>query len=143
MSAIVEWWEPAAIQREVAIDFNSQVRSDGFETTLSPDQKPMTRVPKTVPRQSHLPSADYEYLASLGWDAFGALSLGIHKRSRRACAIKVISNAIVEEQTVFRAVLEEQRIMREASSFPFLLELMASFYDANGFYLVSVSFCSC
>jgi hypothetical protein len=144
MSAIVEWWEPAAIQREVAIDFNSQVRSDGFETTLSPDQKPMTCVPKTVPRPTHpLSSADYEHLASLGRDASGALSLGIRKQSRRTCVIKVISNAIVEEQTVVRAVLEEQRIMCEASSFPFLLGLMASFYDANGFYLVSVSFFSC
>jgi hypothetical protein len=56
------------------------------------------------------------------------------------CVVKVISNAIIEEQTVVRAVLEEQRIMREASNFPFLLGLMASFHDANGFYLVSVSF---
>jgi hypothetical protein len=104
----------------------------------------MTCVPKTVPRSSHPPSsADYKYLASLDRDAVGALSLGIHKQSRRTCVIKVISNAIAEEQTVIRAVLEEQRIMREAFNFPFLLGLMASFYDANGSYLVPVSFCSC
>ncbi|KAI0286259.1 kinase-like domain-containing protein [Russula brevipes] len=82
-------------------------------------------------------SADYEVVASLAKGAFGAVALGIHKQSGRQCAIKVISNAIVKEQSVIRTVLEEQRIMREASGHPFLLGLLASFHDAHGLYLVS------
>ena len=141
MSAVVEQWEPAsntAISRSAAVDLNSQGRSNSFETT-SQDKKQIVCVSKNIPHQPPS-SSDYEYLSLLGRDAFGALSLGIHKQSRRMCVVKVISNAIVEEQTAVRAVLEEQRIMREASNFPFLLGLMASFHDANGFYLVSVSF---
>ena len=141
MSAVVEQWEPAsnmAISRSAAVDLNSQGRSNEFETT-SQDKKQVVCVSKNIPHQPPS-SSDYEYLSLLGRDAFGALSLGIHKQSRRICVVKVISNVIVEEQMVVRAVLEEQRIMREASNFPFLLGLMASFHDANGFYLVSVSF---
>jgi hypothetical protein len=57
----------------------------------------------------------------MGQDAFFTLSLGIHKPSQRKFLIKVISNTIVEEGSVVRAVLEEQRIMRQASDYPFLL----------------------
>jgi hypothetical protein len=143
MSAVVEQWQPAsntAISRSAAVELNyhSQGRSNEFETT-SQDKKQVVCVSKNIPHQPPS-SSDYEYLSSLGRDAFGALSLSIHKQSRRICVVKVISNAIVEEQTVVRAVLEEQRIMREASNFPFLLGLLASFHDANAFYLVSVSF---
>jgi hypothetical protein len=77
----------------------------------------------------------------LARNAFRAISLGIHKQSQREYVIKVTSNSVVTEECVFGAILEEQRIMREVSGHPFLLGLMASFHDANGFHLVSVSFC--
>ena len=143
MSAAVEWWQPpatTAVGCGAAAGSEPKGRSDGLETT-APDQKQVVCVPQNVPSQSlSLSPADYEYVATLGGDAFVTLSLGRHKQSRRKCVIKVISNAIVEEATVVRAVLEEQRIMREASRYPFLLGLMASFYGAEGFYLVSVSY---
>jgi serine/threonine protein kinase len=94
--------------------------------------------PRTIPRQPPS-STDYEYVASLGQGAFGSIALCIHKQSRRQCAVKIISNAILEEQRMVRAVLAEQRIMREATGYPFLLGLLASFHDLHGFYLVSVS----
>jgi len=142
ISAAVEWWQPAAttaVGCGVATGSVPKGRSEGLETT-TPDQKQVVCVPQNVPSQFlSLSSTDYEYVASLGGNAFVTLSLGRHKQSRRKCVIKVISNAIVDEESVVRAVLEEQRIMREASRYPFLLGLMASFYGAEGFYLVSVS----
>jgi hypothetical protein len=134
MSAVVELWEPAD---NTAAQCESKGRSD--VSAIIPPQQTVVCVPKDLSRQ--LPSsADYEYVASLGRDAFRALSLGVHKQSLRKCCIKTVSNAIVEEEDVVHAILEEQRIMREASGYPFLLGLIASFHDANGFYLVSVSF---
>ena len=135
MSAAVEWWQPPATR---AATRSGVARGSGPTT---PDQKQVVCVPPKVPSPFlSLSSADYEYIASLGGDAFITLSLGRHKQSRRKCVIKVVSNAIVEEESVVRAVLEEQRIMREASRHPFLLGLMASFRGAEGFYLVSVSY---
>ena len=158
MSAVVEWWEPEP-------SVKSKGRTDGSET-ISLFENQIARVPSThmaksspslacapasvvgfdmglpatVPRQ--LPSsADYEYVASLGQGAFGSVALYVHKQSRRQCAIKIVrvSDAIPEERRIVRAVLAEQRIMREASGYPFLLGLLASFHDVHGFYLVSVS----
>jgi hypothetical protein len=126
MSAVVEWWEPAD---NTAAQCESKERSDESEIIT----------PRDLPRQ--LPSlADYEYVASLGKNALHTLSLGIHKQSLRECLIKTVSNAVAEEERIVRAILEEQRIMREASNYPFVLGLMASFHDPNGFHLVSVSF---
>lgn len=158
MSAVVEWWEPEP-------SVKSKGRTDGSET-ISLFENQIARLPSThmvkpslslarpptsvvrpdiglfttVPRQ--LPSsADYEYVTSLSQGAFGSVALYIHRQSRRQCAIKIIrvSDAIPEERKIVRAVLAEQRIMREASSSPFLLGLLASFHDVHGFYLVSVS----
>ncbi len=84
-------------------------------------------------------STDYEFVSYLGKGAFGAVLWGIHKRSRRDCAIKIISKAIVEEQDIVHAVLAEQHVMRQASDHPYLLGLLASFHDADNFYLISVS----
>jgi hypothetical protein len=136
MSVAVEWWKPAA----TTAAGSGAARGSGPST---PDQKQVQVVcaPQNVLSQSlSLSSADYEYVASLGGDAFVTLSLGRHKQSRRKCVIKVVSNAVVEEESVVRAVVEEQRIMCEASRHPFLLGLMASFRGAEGFYLVSVSY---
>jgi hypothetical protein len=110
MSAIVGWWEPAniaAVAREVRTDSESKGRSDGSgATTPDQNQDPCTPKPKNVPTQP-ISSTDYEFVASMGQDAFFTLSLGIHKPSQRKCLIKVISNTIVEEGSVVRAVLEE------------------------------------
>ena len=136
MSAAVEWWQPPATR--AATRGGEVARSSGPTT---PDQKQVVCVPPDVPAQFlSLSPADYEYVASLGGDAFVTLSLGRHKQSRRKCVIKVVSNAIVEEESVVHAVLEEQRIMHEASRYPFLSGLVASFRSAEGFYLVSVSY---
>ena len=167
MSAVVEWWEPEpsanlATELDAAVAVKSNDRTDGFEAVSldqnqiasthmgSPSQslscQPTSALgfdmglPKTIPR--HLPSpSDYEFVASLGQGAFGSVALYVHKRSQRQCTIKIIrvSGAIPEEQIIVRAVLAEQRIMREASNYPFLLGLLASFRDVHGFYLVSVS----
>ena len=140
MSTAVGWWQPATTTAVGCGAATGSGRSDRPETT-APDQKQVVCVPQNVPSQFlSLSSADYEYVASMGGDAFVTLSLGRHKQSRRKCVIKVISNAIVDEESVVRAFLEEQCIMREASRCPFLLGLMASFYGAEGFYLVSVSY---
>jgi hypothetical protein len=137
MSAVVEWCGP---RENTAVQCESKGRSDRSET-ISPQQNQLVCVPKDLPRQLPSPSsADYDYVASLDRDAFRALSLGIHKQTSRKYMIKTVSNAIVEEETVVRAILEEQRMMREASGYPFLSGLVASFRDADGFHLVSVSF---
>jgi len=169
MSAIVEWWEPApnsAIESVVATEVKSQtdnfVRSnhsaqtDGIHdvTPVHTVQPPLSVVrpatsaarfdsglAKNVPCQPPS-STDYGYVSSISQGAFGAVALGIHKQSRRHCVVRAISSAIVQEESVIRAVLAEQRIMRDASGYPFLLGLLASFHDNRGFYLVSVSFCS-
>ena len=154
-----------ATELDAAVTVESKDRTDGFEA-VPLDQNQIARLPsthaasssqslscqptsalrfdlglpKTVPL--HLPSpSDYEYVASLGQGAFGSVALYVHKRSQRQCAIKIIrvSGAIPEEHIIVRAVLAEQRIMREASNYPFLLGLLASFRDVRGFYLVSVS----
>ena len=84
-------------------------------------------------------STDYEFVSYLGNGAFGAVLLGIHKQNQRSCAIKIMSKATIEEQDIVHAVLAEQRAMRQASGHPYLLGLLASFHDADNFYLVSVS----
>ena len=84
-------------------------------------------------------SADYEFVSYLGNGAFGAVLSGIHKQNGRSCAIKIMSKSAIEEQDIVHAVLAEQRVMRQASGHPYLLGLLASFHDADNFYLVSVS----
>jgi hypothetical protein len=163
MSAVVEWWEPTAnpaIEFDVAMTVKPKGRTDGFEAiplnqnqiacvpSTNTGRPPLSLacrpasfdmgLPKTIPCQPPS-SADYEYVASLGHGAFGSIALCIHKPSRRQCAVKIFSNAILEEQRMVRAVLAEQRIMREASGYPLLSGLLASFHDVHGFYLVSVS----
>lgn len=147
MSAVVEWWEPAVkttVESDVPMEPKFEGKVNGFEVIPLDACQPTSVVtldaglPKAVPCQP--PSvADYEHVASLGQSTFGAVSLAIHKPSQRQCIIKVISNAVVEEENVVRVVLEEQRIMREVSGYPFLSGLLASFVDRHGFYLVSVS----
>jgi hypothetical protein len=70
---------------------------------------------------------------------FRSVALRIHKQSRRQCAVKIISNVVLEDQMVVRAVLAEQHIMCEVSHYPFVLGLLASFRSVQGLYLVSVS----
>ena len=159
MSAVVEWWEPTvnpAIESDVAKGVKSKGEADESETiSLDPSQiacKPSTdvgrtsvslacqpsRLPRTISRQPPSP-ADFEFVASLLLGTFRSVTLCIHKRSRRQCVVKIISNAALEDQRIVRAVLAEQRIMREISRYPFLLGLWASFRDVHGLYLVSVS----
>ncbi|KAI0300059.1 kinase-like domain-containing protein [Multifurca ochricompacta] len=144
MSALVEWYEPV-IETELAFESLAQVEVDEFETTALA-QNHMTCVASTrasgaqdVSLFPYQPpsSTDYEYVAYLGKGSFGAVALGIHKRDRRQCAVKIICKAIVEEKNLVHAVLVEQRVMREASGYPFLLGLLASFHDVHNFYLVS------
>ncbi|KAI0276610.1 kinase-like domain-containing protein [Russula aff. rugulosa BPL654] len=73
---------------------------------------------------------------------FCSISLCVHKQSRRQCAVKIISNAVLEDQRIVGAVLAEQRIMREVSHYPFLLGLLASFRGVHGLYLISEYCCS-
>jgi hypothetical protein len=131
MSAVVEWWEPAD---------NTAAQCESKESEIiTPQQEQAICSSSDLPRQ--LPSlTDFEYVASLGKNALHTLSLGIHKQSLRECLIKTVSNAVAEEERIVRSILEEQRIMRKASDYPFLLGLVASFHDANGYHLVSVSF---
>jgi hypothetical protein len=113
MSTTIGWWEPAnnaAPEREIPTDSESKGGSDGSgATTPDQSQDPSTPKPKNVPTQP-VSSTDYEFFASMGQDAFFMLSLGIHKRSQRKCLIKVISNTIVEEGSVVRAVLKNSAL---------------------------------
>ena len=162
MSAVVEWWEPTVnpkIESDVAMAVKPKGETEAFET-ISLDQnqnacvlsadigrpslsfacqpcQPTSPV-KMVPRQPPS-SADFEFVASLCQGAFRSVALCIHKQSRRHCAVKIISNAVLEDRRIVCAVLAEQRIMREASRYPFLLGLLASFRGVHGLYLVSVS----
>ena len=159
MSAVVEWWEPTvnpAIESDVAMAVKSKGETEAFET-VPLDQNQIARVlsadigrpslsfacqptspVKMVPRQPPS-SADFDFVASLCQGAFRSVALCIHKQSRRQCVVKIISNAVLEDRRIVRAVLAEQRIMREASRYPFLLGLLASFRGVHGLYLVSVS----
>jgi hypothetical protein len=94
-------------------------------------QKPLSCQPPS--------STDYEFVSYIGNGAFGAVLSGIHKHNQRSCAIKIMSKATVAERDIVHAVLAEQRVMRQASGHPYLLGLLASFHDADNFYLVSVS----
>ncbi|KAH9959350.1 kinase-like domain-containing protein [Russula dissimulans] len=163
MSAIVEWWEPeanSAIESIVATEVKSQMdnlvrctasaQTDSIQDvapvhTVQPSLSavhPATSAARFDSLAMDVPcqppsSADYGYVSSINQGAFGAVALGIHKQSRRQCVVKAISRAIVQEESVVRAVLAEQRIMRDASGYPFLLGLLASFHDNRGFYVVS------
>jgi hypothetical protein len=154
MSAVVEWWEPTvnpAIESGVAMAVKSKGETDQNQIACTPStslaSQPTSVVrfdiapPRTVPRQPPS-SADFEFVASLCPGAFRSIALCIHKQSRRQCAVKIISNAVLEDQRIVRAVLAEQRIMREVSRYPFLLGLLASFRGVHGLYLVSVSLLS-
>jgi hypothetical protein len=169
MSAVVEWWEPpvnSAIESDVAKAVKSKGETEGLEIiplnqneiacTPSTDigrtslslacqlSQPTfvdrfdVALPRTVPCQPPS-SADFEFVASLCSGASRSVALCIHKQSRRHCVVKIISNAVLDDQSVVRAVLAEQRIMREVSRYPFLLGLLASFRGVHGLYLVSVS----
>jgi hypothetical protein len=161
MSAFVELWEPTvnpAIESDVAMAVKSKGETDGFEAIPLDHQNEIACLPSTdigqpplslacqptsvvefaVPRQPPS-SADFEFVASLCSGAFCSIALCIHKQSRRQCAVKIISNVVLEDQKIVRAVLAELRIMREVSRYPFLLGLLASFRGVHGLYLVSVS----
>jgi hypothetical protein len=158
MSAVVEWWGPTvnpAIESDVAMAVKSKGETDQNQIACTPStdigrpslslaSQPTSVVrfdiapPGTVLRQPPS-SADFEFVASLCPGAFCSIALCIHKQSRRQCAVKIISNAVLEDQKIVRAVLAEQRIMREVSRYPFLLGLLASFRGVHGLYLVSVS----
>jgi hypothetical protein len=141
MSAVVELWEPTvnpAIVSDVATGVKSKGETDGFEA-IPLDQNQIACMPSTdigkpslslaclpcqptsvvkfaVPRQPPS-SADFEFIASLCSGAFCSISLCVHKQSRRQCAVKIISNAVLEDQRIVGAVLAEQRIMREVSHY--------------------------
>jgi hypothetical protein len=161
MSAVVERWEPTVnptIESNVAMAVKSKGETDGFEAIpldhqnqiacihsteidkppLSLTGQPASVVKSAVPRQPPS-SADFEYVASLCSGAFCSIALCVHKQSRRQCAVKIISNAVLDDERTVRAVLAEQRIMREVSRYPFLLGLLASFRGVHGLYLVTVS----
>ena len=169
MSAVVEWWEPIvnpAIESDVAVAVKSKGEADGLEA-IPLDQNqiactPSTDIGKPSPSLACQPcrptsvvrldvalpravtrqppsSADFEFVACLCPGTFCSIAVCIHKQSRRQCAVKIISNAALEDQKIVRAVLAEQRIMREVSRYPFLLGLLASFRGDHGLYLVSVS----
>ncbi|KAH9979570.1 kinase-like domain-containing protein [Lactifluus volemus] len=161
LSAVVEMWD-SALESKISTELKATPRRD--RNTVNEAATPMdsshglglglglASIPipwrvhtlsrparsnaTTLPRQP-LSSTDYEYVAYLGKGAFGAVALAVHKKNQRLCAVKIISKAIVEEQNLIRDILAEQRIMREASSHPFLLGLLASFHNAHAFYLVS------
>jgi len=169
MSAVVEWWEPTvtpAVESDVAMAVKSKGETDEFESIPLDQNKiacmPSTAIGKPSPSLTCQPcqptsvvsfdvalprvvsrqppsSADFEFVASLCAGEFGSIALCIHKQSRLHCAVKIISNAVLEDQKFVRAVLAEQRIMREVSRYPFLLGLLASFRGVHGLYLVSVS----
>ena len=139
ISAASKWWQPPATR--AATQGGEVARGSGLTT---PDQKQVVCIPPDVPAQFlSLSPADYEYVASLGGDAFVTLSLGRHKQSWHKCVIKVVSNAIIEEESVIHAVLKEQHIMHEASRYPFLSGLMAFFHSEEGFYLLHELFFLC
>ena len=156
MSAVVELWDPTvnpAIKSDVPMAVKS---TDGFEAIPLQNHissMPSTNIGKPSPSLvcqptsvvgsavSRLPpsSADFEYVASLYSGASCSILLCIHKQTRRQCAVKIISNVVLEDEKILRAVLAEQRIMREVSRYPFLLGLLASFRGVHDLYLVSVS----
>jgi hypothetical protein len=172
MSAAVEWWEPTvnlAMESDVARAVKSKGETDVFET-IPLDQNQIACVPSTdfgrsspplarqpgqptpvvrfdvalprvLPRQPPS-SADFEFVTTLCQGASRSITLCVHKQSRRHCVVKIISNAVLEDERIVRAVLAEQRIMREVSRYPFLLGLLASFRGVHGLYLVSVSLLS-
>jgi hypothetical protein len=161
MSAVVERWE---LTVNPTIESDVQAETDGFEAIPLDHQNQIAYMPSTdigkpslslaskpskttsvvrsaVPRQPPS-SADFEFVASLCSGAFCSIALCIHKQSRRQCAVKIVSNVVLEDQRTVRAVLAEQRIMREVSRYPFLLGLLASFRGVRGLYLVTVSLLS-
>jgi hypothetical protein len=159
MSAVVEWWEPTVnptIESNVAMAVKSNRETDGFEAISLDHQSQIARMTSAdigkpslslacqpsqstsaVPRQPPS-SSDFQFVVSLCSNPFYSISLCIHKQSRRQCAVKIIPNAILEDQRTIRAVLAEQRIMREVSRSPFLLGLLTSFRDVRGLHLVTV-----
>ena len=160
MSAVVELWEPTVkskgetdgfeaipLQNSVACKPSTDVGEPSPSLACRPCQPEPTSasaarfdvaLPRTVPRQPPT-SADFEFVASLCPGEFCSIALCIHKQSRRPCAVKIISNTVLDDQRIVRAVLAEHRIMREVSRYPFLLGLLASFRGVHGLYFVSVS----
>ncbi len=130
--------EYAAIDAPVIVLTPSVQPTSSSIFSVSPIVSPDIILHKSLPCQPPS-STDYEFVSYLGKGSFGAVLLGIHKQNRRSCAIKIISKAVAEEQDVIHAVLAEQRVMRQASGYPYLLGLLASFHDGDNFYLISVS----
>ena len=142
MSAVVELWEPTVNPAIVsdACMLSTDIGKPSLSLACLPCQ-PTSVVKFAVPCQPPS-SADFEFIASLCSGPFCSIALCVHKQSRRQCAVKIISNAVLEDQRIVRAVLAEQRIMREVSHYPFLLGLLASFRGVHGLYLISVSLSS-
>ena len=152
MSAVVELWKPTmkpAIDSDVATDGFEAIPLDQTQVACMPSMNigepslSLARQPTSVVRSADLrqppSSADFEFVASLCSGPSCSISLCVHKQSRRQCAVKIISNTVLDDQKTVRSVLAEQRIMREVSRYPFLLGLLASFLGVQGLYLVSVS----
>jgi hypothetical protein len=152
MSAVVERWESTVKPKgetdgfeAIPLDHQNQIACVplGDIGNLSPSLSyqpghPTSILESTVRRQPPS-SGDFKFVASLFSGALCSIALCVHKQSRRHCAVKIISNVVLEDERTIRAVLAEQRIMREVSRYPFLLGLLASFRGDHGLYLVTVS----
>mmetsp|Transcript_21505 Transcript_21505/g.71266 ORF Transcript_21505/g.71266 Transcript_21505/m.71266 type:complete len:358 (+) Transcript_21505:2-1075(+) len=79
--------------------------------------------------------ADFEVKKTLGTGSFGRVRLVKHKKSGRVYALKMLSKALVLRTKQLDHVLCEKEVL-EALSFPFIVNVYASFQDELYLYLV-------
>ncbi|KAG6874038.1 hypothetical protein C0995_006895 [Termitomyces sp. Mi166 len=82
---------------------------------------------------SSLTLTDFELLKIIGKGYTGVVYLALDKLSREPVALKIVKKG----QTDDCRTLLEQEVQRSLSDSSFILPLLASWHDANNFYLVS------
>ena len=96
---------------------------------------PRFSMPNSSSQLASIPTlADFELIKLIGQGYSGRVYLALEKLSSRHVALKVVSKGNGNDSRI----IFEQDIQRGLSKSSFVLPLLASWHDANNFYLVSV-----
>lgn len=79
--------------------------------------------------------SDFDPKSTLGTGSFGRVRLVKHKKTGRCYALKMLSKALVLKTKQLEHILCEREVL-EALSFPFIVNVYATFQDEDYLYLV-------
>jgi hypothetical protein len=107
-------------------------------TEVVPDSPPLSDT-STIAATSDddIQLSDFAVLEVIGKGAFGKVLRVIHKTTGMIYALKVVAKAMQTERQL-EDVMAEVEALRRVSGLPGFLQIMASFHDAQNYYILTV-----